>query len=159
MKFITEILIHFGWYQISRADLRKWKASRQMALLRLALIKGKYKVRKEAALLLGLLKDKESITLLGKAAKDEVRTVAETAINALQQFLPSKEVEVILLSTTAHWKEQDRISEGWKNYHKARKRYFEMEDRIWDKSKMKKLASAKEFLKTNNWGKGGKLSI
>ncbi len=115
MKTILKIFIHLGWYKITTDDLAKWKAARSVILLRLALRKGTYKVRREAAKILGKLKDSGSIVSLAKAAKDEVRSVAEAAISALHIFLPNKEVETLLVSADAHWAEQDRIAEGWKN--------------------------------------------
>ena len=159
MNALLQLFIHFGWYKVTVKDIREWSAARKVALLKIALRKSNYKIRKEAAKALGLLKDKSAVKSLLAAAKDEVRTVAETAKTALISVLGIKNAKPYLLEIEAYWTEIDRVKEGVDNYHKVRKKYFGIEARTWDKSQMKTLDKAKKFLKQSTWGAGGKWSI
>ena len=153
MNALLRIFIHFGWYKVTAKDIQEWSATRKVALLKIALRKSNYKIRKEAAKALGLLKDKSAVKSLLAAAKDEVRMVAQTAKNALISVLGIKNAKPYLLEIDAYWAEIDRVAEGWNNYHKIRKVYIKRSERVLDKSKMKMLEQVrKQLMRPIRWG-------
>lgn len=147
MNALLQLLIHFGWYKVTVKDIREWSATRKVALLKIALRKSNYKIRKEAAKALGLLKDISAIEALYKAAFDEVQTVARESRNSIIQIMTHDGAEKYLLRIDKYWAEEDQKAEGWENYHKSRKIYIPRSERVLDKSKMKMLAKVKGELK------------
>jgi hypothetical protein len=116
--------------------------------------KGKYKVRKAAALQLGSLRNQTAISALIKATKDEARPVAEASMKALKDFSGNKKVKQVLEEAEIFWFLKAERSRNKKAFFENSKKVYK-EPQIWfDKTKMRNLRNSKAFLKKNPWGSG-----
>lgn len=146
MNLLLHLLFTFKLLKLSTKNVQKWAKQKDISKLIFALKKGKYTVRKIAALQLGNLQDKRAIPALMQATKDDARPVANASIKALKHFSGNKKVKQVLEEVEAFWflKETKHINKR-AFFENAKKVY--KEPKVWfDKTKLKKLTKVKRTL-------------
>lgn len=146
MNLILHILFALKLLKLSVENVQKWAKQRNVSKLIFALKKGKYKVRKAAALQLGSLRNQAAIPVLIKATKDEARPVAEASIKALQHFSRNKKVKQVLEEAVTFWMLKDKRVENKAAFFENSKGVYNDSKKLFDKTKLKTLTEIKTTL-------------
>lgn len=146
MNLILHILFALKLLKLSVENVQKWAKQRNVLKLIFALKKGKYKVRKAAALQLGSLRNQAAIPALIKATKDEARPVAEASIKALQHFSENKKVKQILEEATIFWFLKTQKDKNKRAFYENAKSVYNEPKMLFDKTKLKTLTEIKTTL-------------
>lgn len=146
MNLLLQLLFFLKLLKLTSENVQKWATQQDFSKLIFALKKGKYKVRKAAALQLGRLRNQAAIPALIQGTKDESRPVAEASIKALKHFSGNKKVKQILEEAKTFWFLKSEREKNKRAFFKNSHSVYKEQKVLFDKTKLKTLTKLKMTL-------------
>lgn len=139
MNCLTKILIQLGWIEITSFKVKRWVDEKNIMLLKLTLLKGKYPERIQAINGLVFLRETSAIPLLLKIGRKDFEVVAKVVIEAISKL----DIEALYVQ------EVEGLKEFWeiKNQKSKRHKLYQKPEWMNKKIRMKNLEKVRQQLR------------